>query len=237
MLDDMQVTWATIRTKQPACEVTVWQESSPALACHLDVLLLCAVYLDNLGLLLQACRFATFQQLGMLLAGQRATSAGCKSCKTFCKRYHRAAHTATAATAPTAEWEGLQVWRSFVDCNRGLGKKGICEDVTPPWEHTQPVSELPGSLAEQAVLMLETACPKRKAHLTHVCFRAMHSQPSPHVGTAVPPASANCSTWLSVAVSLRKWTRILSRQKRQREMVTGTCVRYVRMLCAHAVCA
>eukprot|EP00892_Ulva_mutabilis_P007691 jgi/Ulvmu1/5294/UM022_0088.1 len=90
-------------------------------------------------------------------------------------------------TQETSSWGGLSEWRSFVDSRRGIGPKGITNEVTPDWEASVADAVLPATLAERAVVALNTADPCIKAAITHRIFRDIYDKDKIAVGHARPP--------------------------------------------------
>lgn len=93
----------------------------------------------------------------------------------FCRRVSAAPSRHCAVSAQrraqdSSSWKGLSEWRSFVDTRRGLGHTGITDAIRPDWEILAEDTVLPASLAEQAVVALNTADPCIKAAVTHRIF-------------------------------------------------------------------
>ena len=87
------------------------------------------------------------------------------------------------------EWPGLPAWRSALDEYRFLGSAGIAAGQ-PPWQHAwRGDGAVAPTLAEQAVHVLQTACPKHKALLTHAYYRQLVQESTP-LGSATAPDRA-----------------------------------------------
>lgn len=102
----------------------------------------------------------------------------------------RCAASAQSRTQQESSWGGLSEWRSFVDTRRGLGPKGITDAISPEWESSVEDAVLPGTLAEQAVLALNTADPCVKAAVTHRMFTKLHRSQDLVIGQASAPDCA-----------------------------------------------
>lgn len=101
--------------------------------------------------------------------------------------FSRCAVQAQSRKHSTTSWNGLDDWRSFVDRRRGIGPKGITEEVIPEWESSAGDIVLPRTLAECAVAALNTADPCIKAAVTHRIFLDICSSNDVVTGHAAAP--------------------------------------------------
>lgn len=96
----------------------------------------------------------------------------------------------------SSSWKGLSEWRSFVDTRRGLGPTGITDAIRPDWEVLAEDTVLPATLAEQAVVALNTADPCLKAAVTHRIFIDLNLMDDVKIGHANAPDCASPTTLL-----------------------------------------
>lgn len=110
---------------------------------------------------------------------------------------HKQAHLQQQQPASFSAWPGLTAWRAKgVDMGRGWGEKNRPDPSIPPAGAAEAEQvQLPGSLVEVALLVLNTADPDMKAALAHKGWKAYCAgHICLHPGDAAAAAEGRAST-------------------------------------------